>query len=192
MPDIQELIQLKDAQRSEHNYISFTENELLSLSRETAQDLIEYFHGYTLILLPKRETDFFEWLKLEDNATWNDLWQDGEDLYKVSVDLLSVLAGESGVFPICDLIDVPNYWFSPKHIKPEGMEAISGFLESENLNMEQQFLLQLSTGPLDIWHFCYTFSFSVIEMKKAIDEMVFKGWIVHLPDRADLVKYLEI
>ncbi len=193
--DINSFIQKKDKQRSEQNYISFTKSELRTLSVEQTAHLIDYFHGYTMMRLPESETVFFEWLKRNDAAVWDDLWGTEEDLYLASVDLLGNFTGESGGFPICDLLEIPNYWFSKEHIKPKGMEALQEIRTrveaGQDLSVEQQFLLRISVQNTDIWHFCFIFDVKVADMKKAIEEMVYKGWIVHLPDREDLVKYIE-
>ncbi len=194
--EINSFIQKKEKQRSEKNFISFTESELLSLSAEHTAHLIEYFHGYTLMQIPEAERIFFEWLKQNDAGVWDDIWGGEEDLYMASVDLLGSFTGETGGFPICDLLEVPNYWFSKEHIKPKGMEVLPEILAHAEsgapLNAEQQFLLQISGQNTDIWHFCFMFDVTVADMKKAIEEMVYKGWIVHLPDREDLVKYIDL
>ena len=64
--------------------------------------------------------------------------------------------------------------------------------QGKRLKPEQEFLLQLSVKDQDIWHFCYRFKIPIDKMKEAIEELVFRGWLVHLPDRADLVKYIEV
>lgn len=193
--NLQKLIQQKDEQRQDDNFISFTNAELLSITDDQITHLIEYFHGYTLMRLPESEIEFFEWLKQEDAEVWQDLWGEEDDLYLISVDLLRHLAGKFGTFPICDLEDTPNYWFSEKHIKPKGSEALPDiFLKVESgqkLKINERFLFQLSGQTMDIWHFCYQFKIPLNKMKKIVDDMVYEGWIVHLPDPADLVKYIE-
>ena len=194
--DLNAFIQEKDKQRSQQNFISFTKNELLSLSKEQTAHVIDYFHGYTLMRLPEAERVFFEWLKKHDAGVWDDIWGEEDDLYLASIDLLGKFTGEADGFPICDLLETPNYWFSKDHIKPKGMEALQKIVTlaetGAELNMEQQFLLQISGQNMDIWHFCFMFDIPVSEMKTAIEEMVYKGWIVHLPDREDLVKYIDL
>lgn len=194
--NLQKLITEKDKQNQSDGRIRFTKAQLLSLEADQIQHLIDYFHGYTLVSLPDEEIEFFEWLKKGDPLVWEDLWEGEEEPYLVSIDFLHHLAGEYGSFPICDLIDQDNYWFSVKHLKPKGNEALIDIVnlaeQGKSLNAEQEFLLQLSVKEQDIWHFCYRFNIPVEKMKKAIEELVYKGWIVHLPDRADLVKYIEV
>ncbi|HID40294.1 MAG TPA: hypothetical protein EYP36_12385 [Calditrichaeota bacterium] len=192
--DFNTFIQEKDIQRSRQNYISFTKGELLALSDEQTSHLIDYFHGYTMMRLPETEQAFFEWLKKNDVAVWDDLWGTEEDLYMASIDLLRNFTGRGGGFPICDLLGIPNYWFTKEHIKPKGLEALQEIITlaetGAELDTEQQFLLQISVQNTDLWHFCFMFGQQVADMKKAVEKMVYKGWIVHLPDREDLVKYI--
>ena len=62
--------------------------------------------------LPPSEISFFEWLKKNDNIVWNDLWNEDEDLYQVSIDLLPQFSDNRNGFPICDLQDGLNYYFT--------------------------------------------------------------------------------
>ncbi len=194
--NLQKLLTEKDKQYAQDGWISFSSAQLLSLDADQIQHLIDYFHGYTLVRLPEKEIEFFEWLKSADSPVWNDLWEGGGEPYLVSIDLLHHLAGEDGAFPICDLINQENYWFSAKHIKPKGNEALSEIVhlgeQGKRMTADQEFLLQLSVKDQDIWHFCYRFKIPIEKIKKAIETLVFRGFIVHLPDRADLVKYIEI
>lgn len=192
----QDFLQVKDTQRKRDNFIQFTRDELQKLSDKQVDHLMEFFHGYTLLRLPQDEIDFFEWLKDADPPVWQDLWGNDENLYLVSVDLLSQFSGPFPQYPICDLINAPNYWFSEKHIKPKGRETIMTIMEKSEaglaLETEEQFLIELNIHPTDIWHFCYRNQISVDTMKKNIDEMDFKGLIVHLPDAEDLIKYIDL
>lgn len=193
---LHKLIADKDKQFAQKGWINFSPAQMISLDSGQIQHTIDYFHGYTLMRLPEEEIAFFEWLKSADPEVWQDLWKSGGEPYLVSIDFLHHLAGKKGSFPICDLIDQANYWFSVKHIKPKGNEALAEIINQvelgNRLDSEQEFLLQLSTEDQDIWHFCYRYKFSIDKMKKSIENMEYKGWLVHLPDRADLVKYIEI
>jgi predicted transcriptional regulator len=146
--------------------------------------------------MPPSEVDFFEWLKHQDEPVWNDIWAGEPDLYLVSTDLLPVFQEGRNGFPICDLVDQPNYWFSERHIKPRGREELElialKYENQERLDIAELFLIELINGPIDIWHFCYRYNIAVQVMKRVIATMVAKGWLVHLTDRDDLVKYIEI
>ena len=196
--DLKALIKSKDEQKKKKQYIQFSERELEKLRPAEAEKIVEHFRGNTLIRLPESEIKFFEWLKEADEAVWNDLWQDDQEdeSYLVSVDFLMDFIRETPSFPICDLIDEPNYWFTFKHIKPEGLEYLQEEIRlkvetDEDLSLEELFLLEISVSPTDIWHFSHRHQVPVERMKQAIADMVYKGWIVHLTDRDDLVKYLE-
>ena len=188
-------LQKKETQRVRQNYLSFEKGELAQLSAEQIRHVMDFFHGYTLMQLPQSEIDFFEWLKSADRAVWDDLWGDEENQYLVSIDLLEKLAGISAQFPLCDLIDSPNYWFSPKHIKPEGSEAMIDISRKVDagveLELEELLLLSMAEADMDIWHYGYLNHLKMNRLKAAVEEMVYRGWIVHLPDREDLVKYIE-
>ena len=146
--------------------------------------------------IPKAEVDFFTWLKKNDRDVWDDLWQDEDDIYLVSIDLLSRFIDGGLGFPICDLIDQPNYWFNTRLIKPKGIEELDNIivkLEGGNkVSVSEAFLLEVSTRSVDIWHFCYNHNISVDRVKKVVDDLVYQGFLVHLTDREDLVKYLDV
>ncbi len=196
--NIKALIEQKDAQKQKQQYIQFSEGELEKLRPDEVERIIEHFGGNTLVRLPESEIKFFEWLKHADEAVWNDLWQDDaeEESYLVSVDFLREFIRETPSFPICDLIDVPNYWFTLRHIKPKGLEYLQEEIRlkvetDEALTLEEMFLLEISVASTDIWHFCHRHQVPVERMKQAVSEMVYKGWIVHLTNRDDLVRYLD-
>lgn len=194
--NMDKLISGKRKQLKEKNYIEFSDEEINSLRPDEVQYFVDRYHGFALMKIPPSEVDFFEWLRIKDEPVWNDIWEGEPDVYKVSTDLLPVfLEGQNG-FPICDLVDEPNYWFSERHIKPKGQEELEDILlkyqNEEKLSVAELFLLELLNAPMDIWHFCYRYRLSVDAMKQTIGNMVSKGWLVHLTDREDLVKYIEI
>ncbi|RLD15898.1 hypothetical protein DRI50_03185 [candidate division KSB1 bacterium] len=196
--DVEALIKHKEDEKKQKKYIQFSERELEKLRPDEVEKIIDHFHGSTLVRLPESEVKFFEWLKETDRAVWNDLWEEDEEdeSYLVSVDFLREFIRETPSFPICDLIDEPNYWFTFRHIKPEGLEYLQEEIRlkvemDEDLTLEELFLLEISVSSTDIWHFSHRHQVPVERMKQAIADMVYKGWIVHLTDRDDLVKYLD-
>ena len=194
--NMEKLISAKGRQLKENNYIEFSDEELNALRPDEIQHLVERYHGFALMRIPPSEVAFFEWLRDQDEEVWNDIWEGEPDMYLVSTDLLPVFQEGKNGFPICDLVDQPNYWFSERHIKPKGREELEHIVQKyENqgkLNIGELFLIQLLNAPTDIWHFCYRFNISVASMKRVIATMVSNGWLVHLTDRDDLVKYIEI
>jgi len=194
--DMRKVISKKREQLKNNNYIEFTDDEIQSMRPDEAQFFVERYHGFALMKMPQAEIEFFEWLKKNDNSVWNDIWENEPDLYLVSTDLIPTFLKGSNGFPICDLIDEDNYWFSERHIKPKGrqeLEAISLKAKNrEKLLITELFLIELLQAPIDIWHFCYRYNLPVQSMKVKIEDMVSSGWLVHLTDREDLVKYIEI
>lgn len=195
--DLKSYIKKKEIQKAKKKYLQFSESELQQLRPDEIENIIDHFKGNTLVKLPESEIAFFEWLKEHDREVWDDLWQEEDDLtYLVSIDFLREFIRETPSFPICDLVDQPNYWFSVRHIKPKGLEYLQNELMlkvevDEELTLEERFLLEISVASTDIWHFCHRHQIDIAEMKKAIAEMVYKGWLVHLTNRDDLVKYLD-
>ncbi|MEJ2056128.1 MAG: hypothetical protein P8X42_19615, partial [Calditrichaceae bacterium] len=148
-----------EKQMDGQNYIEFDPEFLSSLRLDQVEAIIDKFHGRALMKMPQDEINFFTWLKENDRPVWNDLWQDEEDIYLVSIDLLSCFIEGGLGFPICDLIDQENYWFNMRHIKPKGMEELERIItkleKGSKVTLAEAFLLEVSTRPVDIWHFCY-------------------------------------
>lgn len=194
--NVNTLLQEKRAQRAREHFITFEEGELHSLRADQAEYLIEQMHGNTLVRLPDSEIVFFEWLKDMDRRVWDDLWDADEADYLVSVDFLRQFIDDSPSFPICDLVDQPNYWFCNRHIKPKGLEELQLILikleNDEQLSTAELFMYEISLSATDLWHFCHKHNLNVQAMKAVIEDMVYKGWLVHLPDREDLVKYFDL
>jgi hypothetical protein len=196
MIDFKKILIDAKKQLDKQNYIEFSADQLSSLRLDQVQAIVDEFHGYALLKMPKSEIDFFTWLKTNDQPVWNDIWQDEDDMYLVSIDLLSHFIEGGLGFPICDLIDEPNYWFNARLIKPKGMEELENIIvkleNGEKVSIGEAFLLEVSTRPVDIWHFCYNHNLPVKRMKEIIDDLLYQGFLVHLTDREDLVKYLDI
>lgn len=194
--NITKLITLKEKQLRDQNYIEFSNEEFAALKLDEVQLIVDNFHGRALMQIPQTEIKFFQWLQKNDPSVWDDIWKDEENLYLVSIDLLPQFIEGGNRFPICDLIDQPNYWFNARHIKPKGLMVLEDILTklemSQKLNLEEAFLLELSIMPTDIWHFCYTRNVSINVLKDIVEDLVYNGLIVHLPDRDDLVKYIDL
>ena len=194
--NIEKLVKEKTEYLAKNRVLSFSDKELDNLRADEAQHFIRAMQRNILMKLPDNEIAFFEWLKENDPLIWQDIWEGEEDIYNVSLDLLSQFIRNKNGFPICDLIDQPNYWFVVEHIKPKGMEkmeAIFDKIESgEKLGSMELFLVEITQAPMDIWHFSYKYGISIKSVKAMIEEMEYKGWIIHLKNREDLVKYVEI
>lgn len=193
---LNELLIAKEEQLRQHGYLIFTAPELSEMTLRTAGKVIDHFHGVALMQLPATEIEFFEWLKIEDTAVWKDLWADEENPYMVSIDLLEHFINDGNGFPICDLISEPNYWFTAKHIKPKASEKFSQIEQKMdrnlNLTVDEALLVEITQGSMDIWHFCYKYNYPVHKAKNIVRNMHRDDLLVHLPQRDDLVKYLDL
>jgi hypothetical protein len=193
---LRELLINKETQLNKDGYLVFDKAELQNMSGGTAEKVINHFHGVALMQIPGEEIEFFKWLKKEDPAVWNDLWANEENPYFVSIDLLKHFISDANGFPICDLIDEPNYWFSSRHLKPKGTEKFSQIeqkiQDNKNLTVDEALLVEVMQASVDIWHFCYKYKFPVNKAKNIVRNMHIDDLIVHLPQREDLTKYLDI
>lgn len=194
--NIDSFIEQKENELRENNFIEFSDEDISELEGHHYRKVVSHFHGRALMKLPQTEIEFFEWLKHNDNKVWNDLWANESDVYKVSIDLLPQFSKTRNGFPICDLQDEPNYYFTVKHIKQEGLEQMESILQKiENkikLKIDELILYELHIAPFDIWHFSYRYDLPLENVKLLISEMEYKGWIVHLSDSEDLLRYIDI
>ena len=194
--NIDSFIVEKEDELRENNFIEFSDKDISELEDPHFGKVVSHFHGRALMKLPPAEIEFFEWLKHSDNKIWNDLWADEEDVYKVSIDLLPQFSKTRNGFPICDLQDGLNYYFTVKHIKQEGLEQMESILQKiENkikLKIDELILYELHIAPFDIWHFSYRYDLPLDKVKLLISEMEYKGWIVHLSDSEDLLRYIDV
>ena len=194
--NIEDLIEEKEKELTKDKFIQFTDQEIDQMDDTNIIRLVTHFHGRALMKLPPSEIQFFEWLKKNDNVVWNDLWEEEDDFYKVSIDLLPQFSRERNGFPICDLDDGLNYYFTVKHIKQDGlaqMEDIIKKLENKiKLKIDELILYELHLAPFDIWHFSYRYNLPLLKVKELISDMEYKGWIVHLPNSEDLMRYIEV
>lgn len=193
---LKDLLIQKEEQLQANGHISFKDEELAGMSMKDANQIIEHFHGIALMELPEQDLQFFEWLKKADHEVWDDLWQDEESPYQISIDLLPHFLENGNGFPICDLLDVPNFWFTAKHIKPKGKELFAEIEQKissgAKLTFVEALLAEISQGSIDIWHFCYRYKFPIAKAKAIVHRMHVDDLLVHLPDREDLIKYLDI
>lgn len=179
-------------------YVNFPGEVFSSLTEEIARDLVSLFSAHTFIKLPADEIKFFEWLRNADPAVWNDLWgTDGEEPYIVSISFLPLLIDNSRGFPICDLINNDNYYFTEAHIADREskifLESVKErFLNNDKLSVAQTLVLEISLAPIDIWRFAYRFKLSLNDAKKAVRELVEDNILIHLTDASHLAGFIEI
>ena len=169
--------------------VEFTDDEFATMTEEDAAAIIERFGSTTLMRLPSHERAFHDWLREADPSVWNDLWSETpESIYAVSLAFLPEFrgTGAEGTFPICDLQTVDNYFFTPEMLlereSTDFVEAVrSRFLAGGSLSPEQALTVEISTGPIDIWHFAYRRGVDLARAKKAVASLVEDRVVVHVP-----------
>ena len=193
---LRELLIKKEIQLKKDGYLVFNKTELQNMSGGTVEKVINHFHGVALMQMPREEIEFFKWLKKEDPAVWNDLWAHEKNPYIISIDLLKHFISEANGFPICDLINEPNYWFSSGHLKPKGTGKFpkieQKIQDNKNLTFVEALLVEVMQASIDIWHFCYKYKYSVGREKNIVRLMHRDDLLVHLSQADDLTKYLDI
>ena len=122
--NLTKLIADKEKQLESDNFLKFNQADLKYMKKKDAQAIEKHFHGRAMMELPSEEIAFFVWLKENDPSVWDDLWKNEEKPYRVSIDFLHHFIKNGNGFPICDLIDVPNYWFHSRHIKHKAKEKM--------------------------------------------------------------------
>jgi hypothetical protein len=157
-----------------------TEQEIADLTREQAEELVALYGNTTLMTLPARERAFFEWLRTADEPIWNDLWEGDEEPYRVSLAFLTDLLPNRRGFPICDLAEHQNYYFTTREIAPE---EGSGFLDAAieiakregKLSMDQAFVVEVWRAPIDQWRFAYLYRQPLAEVKAMVAWLLSEG-----------------
>lgn len=150
--------------------VDITDEEMAGLTREQADELVARYGSSALITLPKKERQFFEWLREHDEPIWNDLWGGDETPYQVSLGYLADLLPNRRGFAICDLVDHQNFYFSTDNI---GRENGSAFLDAalalvrreERISMEQAFVVEVWRAPIDQWRFAYMYKLPLDQVK---------------------------
>jgi len=179
-------------------HLELPENIFNTLDDESAIYIAGYFNNKKLIKLPEQEIQFFEWLKENDVKIWNDLWLDEHiEPYIVSISFLPLLIDKTIGFPICDLMDNDNYFFTSEHIRDKEAEMFldsikERFRRKETITLQQALLLRISMLPTDIWHFAYNFDINLEAAKNAIHELVNDNMLIHLTKTEHLAAFVPI
>jgi len=193
---IDQLIKSKKKQFETSGFIEFSSDEYAGLSTGDIDKIIFAFRGFGLMKIPASEIEFFEWLKQNDHLVWEDLWAGSDEPYIISVDFMHHFTKDANGFPICDLEKIENYWFSEQHLKPKSTEifdVIDQKLKNQGkLTIEELLLVEISRYPIDIWHFCYKYKIPLNIARQKIEVLKTQDYLVHLTNREDLVKYIEI
>ncbi len=185
-------------QHAENNIVEFPEELLQALSEEQLQVIARELGASMFMRLPASDIRFFEWLKRADENVWNDLWNDDiqPEPYVVGLALLpDIMRGNRG-FPICDLVNEPNFYFTHLHVRGEEakpyLEALRLRLEKgDELGIPELFLLELTQAPIDIWRFAYLYRVSINTVKQAVMQLVEDELLSYTPTREELSAYLD-
>lgn len=198
--DFEQVIKWFDEQtsNSDYSHIKIPEEIYHNLQFEEAKKIADIYGGSTFIKLPKKEITFFEWLKKEDKDVWMDLWGDmEEEPYVVGLNFLPVLIySENRGFPICDLVENDNYYFTPSHMVDAESRTIieaatNKFKDRKKLTYNQLLALEISLNPIDIWHFSYKHRIPVETAKEAVEELKDDNALVHLKEAEHLATFVD-
>ncbi len=190
---------------SSRDYLDLDQQTIELLDKDIAIYLAKYYQDSVLIKLPPFEIAFFEWMKQVDYSAWSDLWaskdivnsdEQHNEPYIVSISFLPNLLDKHRGFPICDLLEVDNYYFTEDHIvgKESGflLDSIkSMFLEKKKLTIAQMLLLEISFFPIDIWHFAYKHKLDLSDAKNAVKELVDDNVLLHLVSAEHIAGFIE-
>lgn len=179
--------------------LELSNEEFYSLDKEVAKRLSDE-NLIDLVHLPPYEIDFFEWLRKCDKEIWDDLWASDDLLdkpYVISTLFLPMMIEdkERG-FPICDLLNKDNYFFTPKHMVDEEskvfIEVAERKFESRTRMTHMELLaFEISLGPIDIWHFSYKYKLDLNDCKNAVHKLVDDNALVHLKEAEHLAPFIE-
>lgn len=165
------------------------EEEIDTLSPEQAQELVALFGSTTLIPLPERERKFFDWLRNNDLPVWKDMWgeNEAEETYYVSLAHLTSFLPKQRGFPICDLVENDNYYFTPEDITPEDGKiyvdsALDIIAEQGQLSMDQAFMVEVWRAPIDQWRFAWMYRLPIAEVKKMVHWLITEG-LLNVPQQ---------
>lgn len=193
-----ELIEYCEQGIKTDNYISFEDEVFQEITEEQAALVASIFSKDTFMLLPDYEIKFFEWLKAADFEVWNDLWNDEAiPPYLVGAYFLPKLIKKDGRgFPICDLTEIDNYYFTMAQMPDEESKVVvetakTRFMNKEKLTAAHLLALEISMDPIDIWHFAYKHNISLKIAKNAVAELVDDKVLVHLTKAEHLALFLN-
>ena len=199
--DKNELIVRTEDCIDDSNILELDDSLIQYFDKELASEVVNKFsHKVILMVLPESEVLFFEWLKKNDREVWNDLWETddiSERKYLVSLSFLPLLISEKQRgFPICDLKETDNYYFSMKHMVDAESSALieaskKRFQNKEKMEIHHLLALEISVGAIDIWHFAYKYALNIEDAKKAVKMLVDDNALVHLTDAEHLAPLID-
>ncbi len=192
----EDIINWFEVQAAMNEHITFPNDILDILDKETAQAIVENYAHNTFMKLPDKEIKFFEWLKENDKEIWDDLWDSEDEEYIIGVGLLPLLIEKTRGFPICDLETTDNYFFTEHHmIEKEAKMFIETvqqmFMDKKPLTVEQTLVLEISAAPIDIWRFAYRYNLDVDRAKQAVKNLSDERLLIHMKKPEQLANFVE-
>ncbi len=197
--NLDKIIDWCEEEMQSSKYVTLPEEIFENLSRDESFYISDMLKDRVLIHLPKREIEFFEWLKENDNHVWSDLWaQDAlHKPYVVGINLLPVLIySEKRGYPICDLETTSNYYFTETHMQDEESlviieNAYEKLKNKEELSNLQLLALEIKAQPTDIWHFAYKYKLDIQYAKSLVHDLVEDNALVHLKDSEYIAPFID-
>lgn len=197
---IEDLARYCQQSLDQHGHLAFSTDILTAMSAEDAAEIASVYGSRSLMRLPEHEVAFQEWLRKAEPAVWNDLWEGEPDApYLISLSYLQDFAGGGGkgAFLICDLQVEDNYYFTPDMLlEKESTDFVSAvrdrFLAGGTMTVEQALTVEMSTGPMDIWHFAYLRGVDLQRAKQAVASLVADRIIVHVPKAEHLSSFFDV
>jgi len=197
MTDRKTILEWCEAQDRNAHHLIIPEDKFDLLDEEMSNEIASFFNNNILIKLPEREIKFFEWLKENDPDVWHDLWGATDEIpYIVGISFLPLLIDKLTGFPICDLLETDNYYFTPEHIIEKEaklfLESIQKrFKNNDELTLQQALMLQISVQPIDVWHFAYHYNTNLEATKKAAEELAADRMLLHLKNAEHLTTFIK-
>jgi len=181
---------------SENEIFDFPDEIFINLTEDNIKILKEKFGSKYLMKIPDSEIQFFEWLKLNDTPVWNDLWENTENNYTVALNFIPLLKNNIRGFPICDLLNNDNFYFTESHLISEEakimVESVQKmYYEHKQLTIEQALVLEISLEPIDIWRFAYRYKISIERAKEAVANLVNDKILIHLKNAEQLTPFID-
>jgi len=192
-----EILKWCDNYIKSNDYFIFPDDLFDNLSNDNVESLINQYGSTFLMKMPKDEIEFFEWLKVNDISVWNDLWQSDEEPYIVAMNFITLMKNNICGFPICDLLNNVNYYFTESHLISDEsklmVESVQKmFHEHKQLTIEQALVLEISLEPVDIWRFAYRYNINVTRAKQAVENLVKDKILIHIKDAELLAPFIEL
>lgn len=174
--------------------LELSDEEVDSLTESEMASLQEAYGHSTFMTLPPREQRFMEWLKENDSAVWEDLWE-GDDEQLVSLAFLPMFRKGGSGFLICELAEQDNFFFTSRHVRPEGLSAMKSIIrkaeQGKELSVGEVLMIDILASPMDIWHFCFKYGIPLSRGKNEVDLLESHQWLVHLRTSEELAPYLD-